>query len=139
LPTIIVVIFVIAYAAIALEHPIKINKGASALLGAGLLWTIYATFSSDHAIVGQQLNESVTSTAQIVLFLIGAMTIVEGIDARRTRNPQDAVFGETTDRRDRVPGFRFRNSDRRLRLSNDLLQVPPPPPLLLPAFRARAD
>lgn len=31
--------FVIAYAAIALEHPIKINKSASALLGAGLLWT----------------------------------------------------------------------------------------------------
>ena len=41
----IVVIFIIAYAAIALEHPIRINKGASALLGAGLLWTVYATLS----------------------------------------------------------------------------------------------
>ena len=81
MPTAIVVIFVIAYAAIALEHPIKINKGASALLGAGLLWTIYAMFSGDHALVGPQLNESVASTAQIVFFLIGAMTIVEVIDA----------------------------------------------------------
>jgi len=36
------VVFVVAYAAIALEHPLKINKSASALLGAGLLWTIYA-------------------------------------------------------------------------------------------------
>ena len=40
--TLLVVVFVIAYAAIALEHPIKINKSASALVGAGLLWTIYA-------------------------------------------------------------------------------------------------
>jgi Na+/H+ antiporter NhaD/arsenite permease-like protein len=77
----IVIIFVIAYAAIALEHPIKINKSASALVGAGLLWTVYAVLSGDHALVEQQLNESVSSTAQIVFFLIGAMTIVEVIDA----------------------------------------------------------
>lgn len=77
----IVVIFIIAYAAIALEHPIKINKGASALLGAGLLWTVYATLSGDHALVEQQLNDSVAITARIVFFLIGAMTIVEVIDA----------------------------------------------------------
>jgi len=77
----IVVIFIIAYAAIALEHPFKINKGASALLGAGLLWTVYATLSDDHALVEQQLNDSVAITARIVFFLIGAMTIVEVIDA----------------------------------------------------------
>jgi Na+/H+ antiporter NhaD/arsenite permease-like protein len=77
----IVVIFIVAYAAIALEHPIKINKGASALLGAGLLWTVYAVYGGDHALIGNQLNESVASTAQIVFFLIGAMTIVEVIDA----------------------------------------------------------
>lgn len=81
MPGAIVVIFIIAYAAIALEHPIKINKGASALLGAGLLWTVYATLSDDHAVVEQQLNDSVAITARIVFFLIGAMTIVEVIDA----------------------------------------------------------
>jgi Na+/H+ antiporter NhaD/arsenite permease-like protein len=74
-------IFVLAYAAIALEHPIGVNKSASALLGAGLLWTIYALATGDHALVGRQLDESVASTAQIVFFLIGAMTIVEVIDA----------------------------------------------------------
>lgn len=74
-------IFVIAYAAIALEHPIGINKSASALVGAGLLWTFYAIASGDHALVGRQLDESVSTTAQIVFFLIGAMTIVEVIDA----------------------------------------------------------
>ena len=76
-----IAIFVIAYAAIALEHPIRINKSATALLGAGVLWTIYAVAGGDHAAVSQQLDESVSSTAQIVFFLIGAMTIVEVIDA----------------------------------------------------------
>ena len=74
-------IFVLAYAAIALEHPIGVNKSASALLGAGVLWTIYALATGDHTLVGRQLDESVASTAQIVFFLIGAMTIVEVIDA----------------------------------------------------------
>ncbi|MBK5276150.1 MAG: sodium:proton antiporter NhaD [Desulfuromonadales bacterium] len=79
--TILVIIFIIAYAAIALEHPIGINKSASALLGAGLLWTVYALSTGDHALVGHQLNESLASTAQIVFFLMGAMTIVEVVDA----------------------------------------------------------
>jgi Na+/H+ antiporter NhaD/arsenite permease-like protein len=77
----IVAIFVIAYAAIALESPIKVNKSASALLGAGLLWTVYGMLRGDPALLDQQLNEAVSSTAQIVFFLIGAMTIVEVIDA----------------------------------------------------------
>ncbi|MGY3507690.1 sodium:proton antiporter NhaD [Bradyrhizobium lupini] len=74
-------IFVLAYAAIALEHPIGVNKSASALLGAGVLWTIYALATGDHTLVGHQLDESVAATAQIVFFLVGAMTIVEVIDA----------------------------------------------------------
>ncbi|MCP1767119.1 sodium:proton antiporter NhaD [Bradyrhizobium japonicum] len=77
----IAVIFVLAYAAIALEHPLRINKSATALIGAGLLWAIYAATIGDHAMVGRQIDESVASTAQIVFFLIGAMTIVEVIDA----------------------------------------------------------
>jgi len=79
--TMLVVVFVIAYAAIALEHPLKVNKSASALMGAGLLWTIYAVMTGDHQQVGHQLNESLASTAQIVFFLMGAMTIVEVVDA----------------------------------------------------------
>ena len=76
-----IIIFVITYAAITLEHSIKINKSATALLGAGLLWTIYAVSTGDHLVVGHQLSESIASTAEIVFFLIGAMTIVEVIDA----------------------------------------------------------
>jgi Na+/H+ antiporter NhaD/arsenite permease-like protein len=77
----IVVIFISTYAAIALEQLIKINKSASALLGAGLLWTVFALLSDDQHQVGLQLNQSLAATAQIVFFLMGAMTIVEVIDA----------------------------------------------------------
>lgn len=73
-----IIIFIVAYAAIALEHPIKVNKSAPALIGAGLLWTIYAYFTGH---VGEQLNETLSSVAQIVFFLMGAMTIVEVVDA----------------------------------------------------------
>ncbi len=79
--TAIVVIFIIAYAAIALEHPLKVNKSATALIGAGLLWTVYAMSTGDHHLVSEQLGESLMATAQIVFFLMGAMTIVEVVDA----------------------------------------------------------
>lgn len=79
--TALVLVFVLAYAAIALEHPLKINKSASALIGAGLLWTIYALSGLEPQQLGEQLGESLTATAQIVFFLIGAMTIVEVVDA----------------------------------------------------------
>ena len=37
-----VIIFVLGYTAIALEHPLKIDKAASALITGTLLWAIYA-------------------------------------------------------------------------------------------------
>ena len=79
--TALVIVFVLAYAAIAFEHPIKINKSASALVSAGLLWSIYAVSTGDAQLVGEHLNESLISTAQIVFFLMGAMAIVEVVDA----------------------------------------------------------
>ena len=42
LMTMVAVVFVLAYASIALEHPLKINKSATALLAAGLMWTLYS-------------------------------------------------------------------------------------------------
>lgn len=79
--TSLVLIFVVFYAAIALEHPLGINKSATALMGAGLLWTLYALSASEPAVVSAQLGESLMGTAQIVFFLIGGMTIVEVVDA----------------------------------------------------------
>jgi Na+/H+ antiporter NhaD/arsenite permease-like protein len=78
--TAIVIVFSLAYVAIALEHSLGINKSASALLGAGVLWTLYA-LSADHAgYLAEDLSESLINTAQIVFFLMGAMAIVEVID-----------------------------------------------------------
>ena len=79
--SLLIIIFVITYASITLEQSIKINKSAIALLGGGLLWTIYAIATNNPLNVGHQLSESIASTAEIVFFLIGAMTIVEVIDA----------------------------------------------------------
>lgn len=79
--TTLAIIFIIAYTAIALEHPLNINKSASALIGAGLLWTVYALSIGDARLVSEQLGESLMGTAQVVFFLMGAMTIVEVVDA----------------------------------------------------------
>src|SRR4030043_1684428 len=95
------VVFILGYTGIALEHPLKIDKAATALLTGVLLWTIYIfgaetilpnspywhefllenpdgnyiDFIADHEIT-QHLGEM----AQILFFLLGAMTIVEMID-----------------------------------------------------------
>jgi len=79
--TTLLIIFVVVYAAIALEHPLGVNKSASALLGAGVLWTIYSVVTNDPTRVSSELGESLMGTAQIVFFLIGAMAIVEVVDA----------------------------------------------------------
>ena len=76
-----IALFLVTYAAIAFEHPLKINKSASALLGAGLLWSIYALASADLHRVNEELGTTLISTAQIVFFLMGAMTIVEVVGA----------------------------------------------------------
>jgi len=78
----IAVVFVLCYALIAFEHPIKINKSATALIAAGVMWTLYS-FVSPLGVeeVGKQLTEKLAETAAIVFFLIGAMTIVEVIDS----------------------------------------------------------
>lgn len=79
--TLLIIVFVLTYAAIAFEHPLQINKSAAALIGAGLLWTAYAVMGPEASVVDAAINESLMSTAQIVFFLMGAMTIVEVVDA----------------------------------------------------------
>ena len=79
--TALIIVFVAVYAAIAMEEPLRINKSAAALIGAGLLWVMYALANGDSAIVNQQLDHSLVDTAQIAFFLIGVMTVVEVVDA----------------------------------------------------------
>ena len=103
----VVLCFVIGYLAIVLEHPLKLDKTVPALLMASLLWALLAVgffngwlsvidthehvFSlfgnADHhdAEHGFQntLLHHLGKTAEILIFLIGAMTIVEIIDLHR--------------------------------------------------------
>lgn len=81
LTIILVAVFIIGYLFIALEHTVKLNKAATALLTGGILWTIYILFSSDPHIVNEQLSHHLGELAGILFFLLGAMTIVELIDA----------------------------------------------------------
>jgi Na+/H+ antiporter NhaD/arsenite permease-like protein len=76
-----IVIFVIGYAFIAFEHQIKINKSATALITGVLCWTIYILLSSDSHLINEQLTEHMGELSGILFFLLGAMTIVELIDA----------------------------------------------------------
>ncbi|MBN2891109.1 MAG: sodium:proton antiporter NhaD [Bacteroidales bacterium] len=130
---IMVVIFVMGYSAIALEHPLKVNKAAPALLTGMILWALYALFneqilelgfspafkaaqemaanikdyiasnvneehfkhlweelsvlttnSPEHGhymeFVKHDLGHHLNDIAQILFFLLGAMTIVETVD-----------------------------------------------------------
>jgi len=109
----IVIVFIIGYILIAVEHPIKINKTASALVTGVLCWTLFVLseppatlLQSEHYInfineikahttdvslltashlhteyVVESLGHHLNEIAQILFFLMGAMTIVELVDA----------------------------------------------------------
>ena len=104
--TIIIIAFVLGYLAIALEHQLHINKAASALLVGGICWALYAIDVtqlmpadqvpswfleeikgeevqnlSQQYVVENQLLKLTGEIAGILFFLMGAMTIVELVDA----------------------------------------------------------
>jgi len=78
---IIVIVFILGYFAIAFEHPLRINKAASALLTGVICWSIYALSGSDKEFVSENLSHHLSDIAGIIFFLLGAMVIVELIDA----------------------------------------------------------
>ena len=79
--TILIIIFTLGYLAITLEHTIKINKSATALITAVLCWTLIISNASNKELIIEQLSHHLSSISEIVFFLLGAMTIVEIIDA----------------------------------------------------------
>lgn len=103
--SIIIIIFVIGYLLITMEHPLRLDKTVPALVMATLMWALIAVgFSNgwldvintdekvfnflsggDAAMEGFQntLLHHFGKTAEILIFLIGAMTIVEIIDLHR--------------------------------------------------------
>ena len=103
---ILILLFVIGYLSITLEHPLKLDKTVPALLMASLMWALLAigfhkgwfsvidgygtVFNINSTDIHQQehgfeglLLHHVGKVAEILIFLIGAMTIVELIDLHR--------------------------------------------------------
>ena len=79
--TIIIIVFVLGYLAIAFEHPIKIDKAATALFTGVACWALYAFTDVSHETVENVLLHPVYDIASILFFLMGAMTVVELVDA----------------------------------------------------------
>jgi|TARA_B110000908_G_scaffold171817_1_gene236031 Na+/H+ antiporter NhaD/arsenite permease-like protein len=79
--TLMIIVFVLGYAAIALEHPIKIDKAASALITGVLVWTLFVFTGADSHFIEEELLHHLSEISSILFFLLGAMTIVELIDA----------------------------------------------------------
>ena len=77
----IITVFILGYLAIAFEHPLKLNKAASALITGVFCWAIYMLKSQSPHLVEEELLHHVGNIASILFFLLGAMTIVELIDS----------------------------------------------------------
>jgi NhaD family Na+/H+ antiporter len=77
----IIITFILGYLFIAFEHSVRINKAASALITGVICWTIYIISAPDFHSVTHQLAEHLGELSQILFFLMGAMAIVELIDA----------------------------------------------------------
>lgn len=76
--TLLILVFVVGYACIALEHRLRIDKSAIALLMFGIVWSVFACCTPGGA---SELTGHLGSTCETLVFLIGAMTIVEIIDS----------------------------------------------------------
>ena len=79
--SLIIIVFIAGYLAIAFEHPLKLNKAASALITGVLCWTIYMLQSASAEVVSDELLHHFGEISSILFFLLGAMTIVELIDS----------------------------------------------------------
>ncbi|WP_455628945.1 sodium:proton antiporter NhaD [Parabacteroides chinchillae] len=108
--TYMIIVFLVGYVLIALEHPLKINKAGTALLVGTILWVLYTygapsfipnasveefkqflqnnpsyslfSFKEQciHFVVEHQVLDSIGEIAETLIFLIGAMITVELID-----------------------------------------------------------
>ena len=81
--TLMIIVFVLGYLAIALEHSIKIDKAASALIIGGLSWALFAFSGIDQHTINHEIQHHIIDIAEILFFLLGAMTIVELVDSHQ--------------------------------------------------------
>lgn len=77
-----IAVFLVGYACIALEHPLKVNKAAPALIIGVLTWVLYITMGGLPAEETlEHLQHHLGETSETLFFLLAAMTIVEVVDS----------------------------------------------------------
>ncbi|RME96632.1 MAG: sodium:proton antiporter [Bacteroidetes bacterium] len=104
--TAVVLVFILGYLTIVFEHPLHLDKTVPALLMGALCWAlasigfyggelavvdthehVFSMLSGDHHVAEEGFKNTLLhhlgKTAEILVFLIGAMTIVEIIDLHR--------------------------------------------------------
>jgi Na+/H+ antiporter NhaD/arsenite permease-like protein len=74
-------VFVLGYSGIIFEEFFSFNKSGVALLTAVGMWSVRAAGAPSEAVLNASLSECLADVSQIVFFLIGAMTVVETVDA----------------------------------------------------------
>lgn len=88
-PQFIFSIFLAAYVGIAIEHPLKMDKGIFALIGAGVIWGIirentipvhYEAAGHVYSTTTEVLKMILGDIGTIAFFLLGALVIVEVVD-----------------------------------------------------------
>lgn len=85
-----IITFIIGYAMIVFEHPLHIDKAVPALLMGAITWSLISIGGLDVIGEGGELGtlepvmlHTVGKIAEILLFLLGAMVIVEFVDMHR--------------------------------------------------------
>ncbi|KAL0549019.1 hypothetical protein IC582_013499 [Cucumis melo] len=78
-----VLLFSIGYAGIIFEESLAFNKSGVGLLMAVGLWVIRSIGAPSTEIAASELTHATAEVSEIVFFLLGAMTIVEIIDAHQ--------------------------------------------------------
>ncbi|CAN6223346.1 unnamed protein product [Urochloa humidicola] len=78
-----VLVFAIGYAGIIFEESLAFNKSGVALLMAVCLWVVRSIGAPSTDVAVQELSHTTAEVSEIVFFLLGAMTIVEIVDAHQ--------------------------------------------------------
>lgn len=78
-----VLVFILGYVGVIFEESLSFNKSGVGLLMAVTLWVIRSAGASGAEEAASQLTESSAEVSEIVFFLLGAMTIVEIVDAHQ--------------------------------------------------------
>jgi NhaD family Na+/H+ antiporter len=80
------IVFVIAYALVIAEEYLHLRKSKPVLLAAGIIWTLIAIYYANlgyDKVVGEALRHNLLEYAELLLFLIVAMTYISALQERR--------------------------------------------------------